>query len=57
MNLTFVNYLLVKPASHCPIITESEGTQSAEICSDCFGRIVSIALPDCPAKSFSDSEK
>ena len=41
---------LVKPASHCPMITESEGTQavvqSDEICSNCFGPIVLIPLPD-----------
>ena len=34
--------LCLKPVSHCPIITESAGTQlvvrSYKICSDCFGR-------------------
>ena len=44
-----------------PIITVSEGTQSVvqsgEICSDCFGPIVSIPLPDYRAKFISDSEK
>ena len=53
--------VLLKPASHCLIITESEGTQSVvqsdEICFDCFGLIVSIPLPDCWAKFLSDSEK
>ena len=45
---------LVKLASHCWIITESEGTQSVvqsvDICSDCFGPIISIPLLDCRAK-------
>ena len=45
--------VLLKPAS--------DGTQSVvqsdEICSDCFGLIVSIPLPDCWAKFLSDSEK
>ena len=47
-------------ASHCPIITESEGTQSVvqsfEICSDCFGLIVPIPLPDCRATFFSNEK-
>ena len=51
----------IKPVSHCPIITESEGTQSVVqsdgIYSDCFGPIVSVSLPDCKAKFLNDNEK
>ena len=50
----------LKPASHRPIIKESEGTQSVVqsngICSDWFGQIVPIPLPDYRAKFLSDSE-
>ena len=46
------------PASHCLIITESEGThlvvKSDEIFSDCFCLIVSMPLPECLAKFLSD---
>ena len=54
-------WVCLNPASHCPIIKESEDTQSVvqsdEICSDCFGRIVSIPPPNCWAKFLNDSEK
>ena len=50
-----------RAASHRLIITESEGTlsvvQSKEICSDCFGLIVSIPLLNFLAIFLSDSEK
>ena len=49
------NGLNVKPASHWPIIKETEGPQSVvrsdEICSDYFPPIVSIPLPDRRTKS------
>ena len=48
----------LKPASRCPIMTESEGTQSVdksdEIFSDCFCPIISIPLPDCRSKFLSN---
>ena len=51
----------LKPASHGPIIKESEDPQSAvrsdEICSDYFPPIVSIPLPDCQAKFLNDSDE
>ena len=53
--------MILKPASHCLIKTESEGTQSGvksdEICFDYFGTFVSIPLPDSQAKFLSDAEK
>ena len=49
LRLCRVVNMSIKPASHCPIISESEGTQSVvqsdEICSDCFGPIVLIRCP------------
>ena len=51
----------VKRTFHCPIVTESEGTQfvgkANEICSACFCPIVSITRPNCWTKFLSDSEK
>ena len=52
---------LLKPASHWPIIKESEGPQSVvrsdEICSDYFPPIVSIPLPDRRTKSHIGNQK
>ena len=46
---------ILRPASHWPIIKESEGPQSVvrsdEICSEYFPPMVSIPLPDCRTKS------
>ena len=51
----------VKPASHWPIIKESERTQSVvwsdKIFSDYFPMIVSILLPDHRTKSHSGNRK
>ena len=48
-------FSFIKPASHCAIIKESEGSQlvvqSDEICSDYFPPIVSVPLPDRRTKS------
>ena len=46
-----------KPAYHCPIITESEGSGRWFNWMNCFDPIVLIPLPDCQAKFLSDSEK
>ena len=52
---------VIKPASHWPIIKESEGPQSVvrsdEICSDYFPLIVSIPLPDRRTKSHIANRK
>ena len=56
-----IQCVLVKPASHWPIIKESEAPQSVvrldEICSDYFPPIVSISLPDRRTKSHIGNRK